>query len=344
MSEQEAEEKESPEKIYPTPLKRFILTVIGLFIFVVLFGQIVPRLLFEKKDDTTTNVEKTIEKPEEGITSKKPVNPVIIPDIKQTINPEIVSETTASAADDSEKIFKEPIIDNPIEHSTPPAIIPEPESKPASSVNAEHMRTLEEKIISLETTHESAISELQKKLATQNSEAQNKADSIISSLIIFGQLKDAVNAGRAYANELTQLKKIANDNTDITKAISLIEADANTGIITPEKLKSRFSPLIKQALTNKDESALSKILHRFITIRKVGEQSGSSDEAILARAEITLAQGDFAAVLSELEQLSEAAKEIFSGWQQDASKMLDTQKTISNLQLLLTQTNQAAQP
>ncbi len=332
MSEQKAEEKNSSEKIYPTPLKRFILTVIGLFVFVILFGEIVPRLMFKKEDKTVANIEEN-----SGKTT------TIDPVADQPARPES-SSIISPPPDNTETTISEPAVSDPVASTMPPANGTEPAVTQLSEKDKEHLQELEEKITSLQAAHEATINEMQKKLEDQNTDNQHKADSVISSLIIFGQLKDAVSNGKPYAGELEQLKKFTNNNTDITAEISLIEPDAATGIVVLDKLKIRFTPLIKQALTNKDESAMLKILHKFVTIRKVGEQSGSSDEAIFARAEMKLAQNDLSTVLSELEQLSPPAKEIFKDWIKDTQKLLDIQKTLNDLQLLLTQTNKATHP
>lgn len=332
MSEQEAEEKSGSEPKYPSPVKRFILTVIGLLVFITI-GEIAPRFLFNKNDKpVATNIAENAKKPVESHINPVAEQPVATPETPSSPPPSDVTETTA-----------EPAASNPIANQPAPAAT-EPATTQSSTEDKEHLRTLEEKITSLEETHKTEISDMQKKLEAQNIESQHKSDSVISSLIIFGQLKDAVNNGKPYADELNQLKKITADNTEAQKTISLLEPDAGKGIILLDKLKANFTHLIKQALTNKNESSALKILHKFITIRKIGEQSGSTDEAILARAEMKLAQDDLSAALSELEQLPPDAKEVFKDWRENAQKLLDTQKTLSNLQLLLTQTNSAAQP
>lgn len=335
MSEQETEEKNSSDTKYPSPLKRFIITVIGLFVFVILFGEIVPRLMFEKENKPAANIENNIKTPEETVEDKETIT--------NATNPETPA-VTSPASDDSEASVNEPAASNPTTSPMPPAPNTEPTVTQSSERDKEHLRELEEKITSLQANHETTISVMQKKLEEQNIESQHKSESIISSLIIFGQLKDAINNGKTYAGELEQLKRFTGDNLEIAKAISIIEPYANTGIIVSDKLKANFAPLIKQALTNKDESAGLKILHKFITVRKVGEQSGSTDEAILARAEMKLKQDDLSAALRELEQLSPEAQEVFKDWQKNTQKLLDTQKNLSNLQLLITQTNSAAQP
>ena len=311
MSEQQAEEETTtPSKSYPSPLKRLVITLIGLFIFVVLFGQIVPRLMFAPpKEKEIEKTEKSVEKPAEEST-EDPVEKL------------------------AEKTIEAPIVDAPTVLTAKPTEEVVPDNK--------QLRALEEKIAALESAHEAAISDLKTKLDARNESAQNNAEAMLSSLVIFGQLKDAVGSGKPYEAELNQLRKFMETNSQIAEIIDMLDKNSSTGIITLAKIKANFLPLIKQALINKDENIAAKIFHKFITIRKVGELAGSDDESVLARAEIKLAEDDLSSVLSEMEGLSAQAKEIFADWREDAQRFLDARKNLNKLQLMLTQTQPAS--
>lgn len=322
MSEQPEAKEITEKKLYPSPLKRLVITIIGLFIFVVVFGQVVPRLMFAPQKEKTVEkaVEKT-EKPEEKTIEKKVQTP-----------PE-------------EKPLEEKFIVNPIVSSVPSTSPAEPlTQKEPLPQDAEHLYAIEEKVASLEAAHETAIAELKNKLDAQNSSTKNKIDSMLSSLVVFGQLKDAINNGDSYDMELNQLKKITENNSQIGNIITALETNSSSGITTLAQLKTKFTPLIKQALINKNENHMLRILHKFITIRKVGEQVGSDDESVLSRAEIKLSQDDLSSTLNELEQLSPQAKEVFDNWSIDAQNLLDSHANLYKLQLMLTQTEPASQP
>lgn len=306
MSEQQAEEETKPIRSYPSPLKRVVITLIGLFIFVVFFGHIVPRLMFAPpKEKEIVKAEKPVEKPaEESV--------------------EVPAEKSA------EEPIEAPIVDAPLVPTIKPA-----EEAPQDN---KQLHALEEKIAALESAHEVAISELKTKLDARNETAQNNAEAMLSAMVIFGQLKDAVGSGRPYDTELNQLRKFTETNSQIAEIIDALDKNSASGIITLAKIKANFSPLIKQALINKDENIAAKIFHKFITIRKVGEQAGSDDESVLARAEIKLTEDDLSSALSEMEGLTPQAKEIFDDWREDAQGFLDARKNLNKLQLFLIQT------
>ena len=327
MSEQPEEQEKAPSK-QPISLRdkfRFaLIAVVLLYVIVSAFGQKIQASLSGKtKDKTAEKIEeKIIEKPAETppaqLTEKQPENSV---DKKN--DPQI------------EKVVEENVAPAP----TSPVVIAE--NPPQSD---ERIHDLEEKIASLETAHANALSELKKNFEAQSSDAQNKANNLLSSLVIFGQLKDAANNGETYSAILNQLKALTATNLQAKEIIATIDKHSESGIKTTAQLKTQFAPLIKQTLTNKNEGAFLKILHKFVTIRKVGEQVGDSDEAILARAENKLSKNNLPATLKELEKLSQPAQEIFTGWVADAQNLLDTNMNLDKLQLTLTQTKPVPQP
>ncbi len=327
MSEQPEEQEKTPSK-QPISLRdkfRFaLIAIVLLYVIVSAFGQKIQASLSGKtKDKTAEKIEeKIIEKPAENhpaqLAEKQPEN-----SIDKKNDPQI------------EKVVEENVVPSP----TSPVVIAE--TPPQSD---ERIHVLEEKIASLETAHANALSEMKKNFEAQSSDAQNKSNILLSSLVVFGQLKDAVNNGEPYSAILNQLKTLTTTNQQAKEIITTIEKHSESGIKTTAQLKTLFAPLIKQALTNKNESAFMKILHRFVTVRKVGEQAGDNDEAILARAENKLSKNDLPATLKELEKLSQPVQEIFAVWVVDVQTLLDTNMNLDKLQLTLTQTKPVPQP
>ncbi len=212
------------------------------------------------------------------------------------------------------------------------------------SHNDERIKALEEKITQLEAANNSRASELEAKISAQNVMAQNKTESIVFALITFGQLKEAIKNGEGYKEPLSKLKEIMISNEQAQEIIATLAVNSETGVKNAAKLKEEFAPLIKQALTDKNENMFMRTLHKFITIRKIGEQKGDSDEEVLARAELKLSAGDIESALQEMDKISDKAKIIFADWIKEAGDILITRKNINKLELLLTQTGQAQNP
>ncbi len=273
------------------------------------------------------------------------------------VNPQI-NQQKKYAAENKENITQKPV-DKPATNQSPNNYmpgsqgidaVPEPIANTPPPVedthNNERLIALEEKMARMQEEHAAEINGLKAKLDSQNQAAQSRANSMLSALVVFGQMKDAINNGKPYAGELNQLGKISSIDSGIDgkEILSALKNHSLNGMITPQLLKEKFAPLAKLALFNKDEGGYKNILHKFITFRKTGEQPGSDDEAVIARAEFKLMHDDLAHCINELANLTPQAQQVFADWLQDARDWLDTQEKLARLQLLLTQTEIAPQP
>ncbi len=306
MSEQPEEQK--PENSKPPVSIIVNLKRIGLaIIFLVVVTQIIGRQFPNLMPSKT--IEKTPEK--------------------------VITKIAEQSIDKTETTIEEKT--EPVIQTTVSPLVEPPQ-------NDERIRSLEEKIEKLEAAHKTAISELEARITTENSTAQSKTESIVFALVAFEQLKEAVKNGEAYSEQLNILKKLSADKPEAEEIINTLEYNSVSGVKNPTKLKIEFSPLIKQILTNKSENIFLQTLHKFITIRKIGEQKGDDDESVLARVELKLAQGDLTSSLHEVAKLSPAAQEIIKNWIEGVNTWLSTQQNIDKLQLLLAKTEPALKP
>lgn len=298
-------------------LRRIFIAIVLLIIFVPIFGREVPRLLFGvgKENSTETAAEKPMDKITDNtpeITPQKPEEKN-----KETIVKDVIKEPTPVA---------EPIVE---------------------TKDNERLHSLEEKISTLEEAHKIEISELKKKIETQESTAQNNTKNIENMFLAvtaFSQLKKALENGEAYSENLNQLKKLTENHSEIADIITKLSPASKQGITTRTALAKEFNLLAKQAMTANDSGWFINLFHKFIVIRKIGEQVGDNDESVLARAEVKLVQSDLKATLKELEQLSPPAKEVFNKWDAQANNLLDAQINLDKLQLLLTKIELITQP
>ena len=120
-------------------------------------------------------------------------------------------------------------------------------------------------------------------------------------------------------------------------ALAQLKPYATDGVPTLPILQMQFQTLVPKAMAaGQDSSLIARNLQSLIRIRKVGDQEGSSDEAILARAEAVLDRGDVAASLKNTSTLSANAKGIFSIWNDHAQAYINAHDALRNLQLALT--------
>ncbi len=193
-----------------------------------------------------------------------------------------------------------------------PAETPAPEQNEITKIDDERVKELQEK-----------IEQLQSELAAK------------STLIAFGEMKSKIIDGKPYAYELNQLKNSLKNSSPAEDIIKELEKNADSAAITKSAIGEQFSKLIKPVIIGESQSYGAKFLQKFVTIRKVGEQVGTSDEAVIARAEAKLAAGEIAAALAELSALSEQGQEIFAPWKKSAQSFLDTQNKLDELQTIV---------
>lgn len=315
MSETEKETDDTPQqpKTLGQPLTVALITI-GLVLVAFVLGQIIPKLL-------TAPTEKNISK-----TETPPLPSASGAFMPEPEMPEIpIEEVKKQIAD---------IIEN--------------QEPPKQIADDSHNKVLETEmaaeIENLKAQHQKEIAELKDSLTLEHTEALKKASDITLGVIAFTELKDAINNGKAYSEQLNNLKKYINSNSEIEAIVNELAANSNQPITTQEALKLIFSELLKKAIISQETGVVKKIMNKFITIRKVGEVAGESDEAILARAEVKVKNHDFKAAIGEISSLSPASKLVFENWMQQANNRIDAYKNLERLQLFFTKTEGELQP
>ena len=220
----------------------------------------------------------------------------------------------------------------------------EPVEKPAepNSIDKEQIAHLE----ALLAAQEKALQELKTQIAgiqaekTQMNDAAAQSNRKFAALAAYGMLKDTMRNGEPFAVQLNQLYKLLppeNKESDhLLELLDKIKPYAEKGIPTPAFLMHQFSKRLPLALApNADDHSWQANVQSLVRIRKVGEQQGSDDEAILARAEAKLNRRDISGALQELESLSKPAADVMAPWTTNAKTFIDMNNAIDALQLAL---------
>jgi hypothetical protein len=190
-------------------------------------------------------------------------------------------------------------------------------------------------------TAEAAVKALEARLAAlekglgDSREARRRQGMVLA----LGQLALAVEAGRPYADELARFAGLAGDHPGIEAARQALAAEAARGVPTLAELRRRFQSLPADIVRAGAEPAAEGWLGRaaarlkaLVTVRRVGEVAGEATDAIVARAEVRLAEGDLKAALAEIKALKGAAAETAAGWRRAAEARLAAEAALSALQ------------
>lgn len=160
----------------------------------------------------------------------------------------------------------------------------------------------------------------------------------LAALTSFHALKESISRGEPYAARLAQLTQAADGNAAAQEQLSILQPYADKGVATLSVLRTQFDSIAPQALmAGSQEGTLASNLHKLVRIRKVGEQPGNDDEAVIARAETRLTDGELDAAIKELAQLSPPAVAVFAPWAGKAQEVVRVRNALDALQLSLAQ-------
>ncbi|MGH6825488.1 COG4223 family protein [Methyloceanibacter sp.] len=191
---------------------------------------------------------------------------------------------------------------------------------------APQLTTLDQRIAKLEA----ALPELSTAIDRSAANARSGA-----AAIAFANLRNAVAAGRPYAAELAALKSLIPDPGDL----GALPSHADTGIPTIAELTGNLTK-VAEASAAPPAAAQNSILDSMmasaksaVSIRRIGaEMTGNEPEAVLARAEAALKQGDLAAATKEVESLPAPSRDAFAGWLDDARARASANDSLSKLE------------
>lgn len=176
--------------------------------------------------------------------------------------------------------------------------------------------------------------------ALEKSVASAKAAARKDSLVLaVGQLAAAVDKGRAYRGELDRLSGLAGEDVEVDSAIDMLDPMADQGVTGLAELRRRFDGLagaiVRAGAAPPGEGWLDSALRRLkdlVTVRRTGEVEGNATDAIVARAEVRLADGDLAGALRELEALEGPAADAAAVWRRAAEARLLAERAVARLQ------------
>ena len=144
----------------------------------------------------------------------------------------------------------------------------------------------------------------------------------------------AIELGQSFETELDTLTALAPARREFAE----LRPMSVDGLKRPERLKTEFPELARLAIRKHNErpdaSWWQQILTRLqalITIRPVGDVEGDTAEAVIARAEQRLEEGDLRSAARELRDLSGPAAGIFDEWLTEAEAHLRAEELLQTL-------------
>ena len=170
-------------------------------------------------------------------------------------------------------------------------------------------------------------------LFRREDEQRKNANNVLLSLEL-ANLKRAIDRGQPYANELEQIRRLADNSLDLTA----LDRYKNIDVLSISALQKSFRKVAREILSpapgEENGSVLNRILSSaksIVRIRKTGNVPGDTSEAIVARMEANLEKGDLDGVLTEGRNLPDTAIPSVHEWLQQ----IEARHTIDQSLLLL---------
>ena len=209
----------------------------------------------------------------------------------------------------------------------------------------ERLDEIEKDTITEASKTEKNIGALEKKLENYRNErlaiGKTSGNTVARAFLVgVGQLRLAIKTGKPFVEELKSLEAI-NIGEEAKYIIEKKLRDESTkGITKFSEIRLSFQRIAGKVVSNSkieidEEDLVTQIFSRIsdsVTWRKTSQLIGTGVEAIVARAEDNLIQGDLESAINELESLEPKAKLILGDWLQAAKKHITANKAVSSLQ------------
>lgn len=157
--------------------------------------------------------------------------------------------------------------------------------------------------------------------------AQAQAQSLV---LAAGQLGATVASGQPFEAELKTARAVAGSDAAVVQALDTLAPLAGKGVPTRAQLADRFGPLadeiVKADIKGSGATWVDQVtgtLSTLVTVRRQGGGIvGDTAEAVTARAEAAVHQGNLTAAVGELSALTGPAAQAAAGWLADAKARL----------------------
>lgn len=158
-----------------------------------------------------------------------------------------------------------------------------------------------------------------------------KKDQHNTLLLVLLRFKEKIYASEPFMDELVQVNQLAGEVPEIQAVTGALEPYARSGVIAVEALEDRFEAVARDLVvytgTSRESGGfwdkVKSNIRRVITIRRIGSDvEGNSVEAIVARAEAALDEGNVGLAVHELELLKPEQLTYARSWLEEAKGVL----------------------
>jgi hypothetical protein len=216
---------------------------------------------------------------------------------------------------------------------------------PAASGESADVSGLADKIASLEGTvsslqsersaQETATADLTRRLNDAEAKLNEPRDDIeVARAIASAGLKAAVDRGGPFLTELDTLAGVATDDP----SVAALKPFATTGVPSRAELLRTFPDVANSMLATLNQpdpnqsivERLTESAYSLVKVRPVGNIEGETPEAVIARMEDKLRNGDLQGAALEWNALPDAAKTVSTAYKQSLDARIEVEKLVGD--------------
>ena len=158
--------------------------------------------------------------------------------------------------------------------------------------------------------------------------------------VAVARLREAARLSEPYVVALDEARALAGAlrDADLDAALTTIGGRAAAGVPSLEALRQQFAdlavPILRAAGLDGDAGWFAKTVNRLssvVSVRRIGEVTGPTVEAHIARAEARLDGGDLAAAIGELAPLDAPPGGALAGWLDDARARIALDRALDDV-------------
>jgi hypothetical protein len=176
------------------------------------------------------------------------------------------------------------------------------------------------------------VADLKARVQRLESEERATVDAA-SAALAAASLNQAADTSRPFARDVDALSRALPDSRDL----EILRGLAQVGAPTRSALAAEFPDVAQKAAyashaPGDQASLLTRIFHAIsavVTIRRTDRLTGDDPDAVLARAERAVGDGDLETALKELNALPQAGRDAVAAWREKASRRIEIQRRIA---------------
>ena len=183
--------------------------------------------------------------------------------------------------------------------------------------------TIKETLINAANVDETARTVLEK--------SQSKSVAAAALLFALNEFRDNIYSGNSYESDITLIKKLAGDDPEMNAAINQLLPYAKSGVMSKDvlssELKSLANDIVLAKMKGEDADVKEKALARFEALKGKARQkqlTANNEEAVIARAQVLLEEGDLEGAMAELESLKNSpSASATNNWISNATNLVN---------------------